>query len=347
MLHEQESRLLREVMSHYGAQYQPRQAARVENAGFSGARIWRLTSPAGDFALRQWPRGSLEAERLLGLHRLLRHVHAQGITNVAVPVTSLQDSTLVDCRDRLWQLEPWLPGRADYVLAPSPARLSVAMSALAEWHQAAATFVPTAEERRWFAVQPSAPSPGLAERLKRLQSWNPARLQQAERACAALSRVDLRETARSILSGFRTAAPVIEAELRIVAGQRFRLQPCLRDIWHDHVLFSGETVTGLIDASACRAETVAGDLARLLGSLVGDDRNAWNTALDAYQASCPLSAEELVAVKVFDRSGVVLSGMTWIERLNEDLPETINLHRVAARMADILHRLQRLGKGIP
>ena len=68
------------------------------------------------------------------------------------------------------------------------------------------------------------------------------------------------------------------------------LQPCLRDVWHDHVLFQGDEVTGLIDPSAARTDTVAADISRLAGSLIADDRRAWGKAMDAYQAVRPLSA---------------------------------------------------------
>ncbi len=49
------------------------------------------------------------------------------------------------------------------------------------------------------------------------------------------------------------------------------IQPCIGDIWHDHILFLGDGVSGLVDFGGMRADTVAGDIARLLGSLVADD----------------------------------------------------------------------------
>jgi len=79
------------------------------------------------------------------------------------------------------------------------------------------------------------------------------------------------------------------------------------------VLFSGDDVTGLIDPNASRSECVAADLARLLGSLIGDDRSAWDAGLASYQAARPLTLNELALVELYDQSAVLLSGMTWLD----------------------------------
>ncbi len=62
------------------------------------------------------------------------------------------------------------------------------------------------------------------------------------------------------------------------------LQPCIRDVWHDHVLFVGDDVSGLVDFGAMQPDSVAADIARLLGSLAGDDRQAWTIGLAAYES---------------------------------------------------------------
>ena len=40
---------------------------------------------------------------------------------------------------------------------------------------------------------------------------------------------------------------------------------CIGDVWHDHILFEGDAVTGMIDFAAAKVDHVAADLARLLG----------------------------------------------------------------------------------
>ena len=64
------------------------------------------------------------------------------------------------------------------------------------------------------------------------------------------------------------------------------------DLWHDHILFTGNAVTGLIDFGSVKEDHVAVDLARLLGSMIGDDAAIWEVGLSAYQRIQPLSAEE-------------------------------------------------------
>ncbi|MGH7127674.1 MAG: phosphotransferase, partial [Planctomycetaceae bacterium] len=233
--------------------------------------MYRLETDAGAVCLRCWPDAALPVPRILGLHRLLRETFRGGVSTVAVPIERCDGSTLVSEAGRLWQLEPWMPGRADFHSHPTVQRLRAAMRALAAWHRAAATFQPQLSEAAWFHCCRDAPSPAVTERLERLHDWRGERGRRLRSESAVESDPELRAVAERILTAFDRAAPRIGLELRQAASLRFDLQPCLRDVWHDHVLFSGDEVTGLIDPSACRTEHVAADLSRLIGSLIGDE----------------------------------------------------------------------------
>ncbi len=306
--------IVKKILSRYSQRFRPQQVD-VPNGGFSGASIVRVRCPAGDFCLRGWQSGELPLQRILGLHALMRHIFERGVNQVSVPVKSEEGSTLIEARDRLWQLEPWMPGDSDFWKNPREELLRSAMRCLAAWHTAAATFKPHAEQATWFASCSDVRSPAVLERSGQINRWLQEKCSRLERKIPTAKPPEFRDIGRRLLDLFRRASPEVNYQLRAAAQVRYALQPCLRDIWHDHVLFSGDRVTGLIDASACRSENVATDLARLLGSLVADDRKAWDLSLQEYQRYRRLSPDELGLVLVLDSSGVLLSGMTWLDRL--------------------------------
>jgi Ser/Thr protein kinase RdoA (MazF antagonist) len=254
--------------------------------------------------------------------------------------------TLVFAGHRWWQLEPWLPGRADFAARPSDSRLQAAVRSLARLHVAMASFQPGGADRTWFDSVPRALAPAVEERIDRLENWTEQnltalwlRLEREPEPCAGFN-----EAARAIIAGFHRCATCVGAELRAASRFRVPAQPCLRDVWHDHILFIDDTVCGIIDPAAARTDTVAADISRLLGSLLGDDPRGWEVALAAYQSVRPLSSEERALVNVLDGSGTLLSGMTWLSRrfffgnAGFERPD-----RVLERMQKIAKRLERLG----
>ena len=310
--------------------------------GFSGAWIWRIESPLKTLCLRAWPPGGLSWNRLRGLHRLLALIRDAGLPQVSVPFTAADGSTLIDFAGRYWQLEPWMPGSADFAARPSPTRLRNAMVCLAGWHRLAASFVPRESEQDWFYSAASESSPGLLERFGQIESWNPSRRVRVRQGLDHLDWDEFQIVARRILDLFPVTASRIAAELREGLKVQIPLQPCLRDIWHDHILFSGDEVTGLIDPGACRTESVAADLARWLGSVLGDDRNSWNMALAEYEQIRRLSPGELMLIQVFDRGTVLLAGMTWLDWTVLQKRPIADRERVIVRLRNILDRLERL-----
>jgi Ser/Thr protein kinase RdoA (MazF antagonist) len=215
----------------------------------------------------------------------------------------------------------------------------------------------------------------------------------------------LLSAAHEILTHFERLAPDLERQLAAHVDRPVPLQPALRDILDEHVLFVGDQVTGIIDFGAMRIESVAGDIARLLGSLV--PRSSFNTAiaptprasiersmekvsgtfstmpvgrpsvdiekvpdtfsvandtpgatarlpndalsnvalgwqagLSAYESVRPLSPLERELVDVFDRSGLLLGGMNWLQWLFVEGRQFADLPRVHARLTTILARLR-------
>jgi Ser/Thr protein kinase RdoA (MazF antagonist) len=312
-------------------------------SGFSGAVILCVETEAGPHCLRGWP-PEVDTDRIAGLHRLLEHVRSRGIDYVAAAVRANDGRTLVSALGRRWQLEPWLPGRADFRERPSDARLTEAMTALARLHLAMATFEPIGAERPWFGSVAKTIPAAVSERIDRVEGWTGNALEslrvKIERSPEETP--GLSAAARSLVAGFHRSAKRITVELRAARRLRVPVQPCLRDVWHDHVLFVDDAVSGIVDPAAARTDTVAADISRLVGSLVGDDPRGWTVALTGYQSVRRLSPEELTLVGVLDRSGTLLSGMTWLAR--RYLANTTFAHpeRVVARLERIAQRLEHL-----
>ena len=327
-----------------------------DSEGFSGAVVLRVVvqdnpqAPESEYCLRGWPPDSLTRERLLGLHRLLEHIHKCGVTQVPVPQRCKFGTTLYTEASQFWQLEPWLPGIANFSADPNDARLRNTMTVLAQWHDAAARFEPRESDAAWFKSFAAANSPTVADRMERIERFlvqDAAKLRQLLRQTTELPAWgdefgELVDVSRRILDLFQLSAERVAEDLSSYRDLRVRLHPCLRDVWHDHVLFEGDQVTGLIDPSAARSETPATDLARLLGSLLGDDRERWEFAIAAYRSVRPLSDREAKLAGVIDQSTVLLSGLTWLERLFVHRLNYSNTPRVLDRLRQIVLRLDRL-----
>jgi Ser/Thr protein kinase RdoA (MazF antagonist) len=99
---------------------------------------------------------------------------------------------------------------------------------------------------------------------------------------------------------------------------KWHVQPCLCDVWHDHLLFTDDRLTGLVDYTSIKRDHVAVDLARMLGSLVADDDDGWRTTLAAHRSVRPLSAEEAALARALDRTGTVLGVANWLRWLYAD-----------------------------
>jgi homoserine kinase type II len=120
------------------------------------------------------------------------------------------------------------------------------------------------------------------------------------------------------------------------------LQPCIRDVWHDHILFTGEQVSGIVDFGAMRVDNVACDVARLAGSLTTNASSQWTTAIAAYETVRPLIGYERELVTAFDQSTVVLGGLNWIRWVYVEQREFADRARVEARLAFLLRRLENM-----
>jgi homoserine kinase type II len=295
--------------------------------GFSGARLWRVGGPAGRFCLRAWPAHEPRA-RVELRHRLMNHARRRGLAFVPTVFATPDGATTVSMAGRSWEVIEWVPGRTDFAASPSPARLEAACAALARLHAA------------WeeFAEAP-ARCPAVRRRLDLLGDWQ-ALVRSGWRPVPppADPVADMAERAWRLLARGLDEVP---SRLDPWAGRVGPVQPCLCDLWHDHLLFEGDRLTGVVDYGAVKADHRAVDLARLLGSLVGDDPAGWQCGLRAYRAVIGLSPDEEDLARVLDRTGTLLGLVNWLRWLYFEQRPFEDRPAVARRLSALVERVER------
>lgn len=316
--------------------------ARIESlgvsGGFSGAVIWRVSVAGNELCLRRWPQVHPSLNGLLAIHGLLEHVAAAGFELVPVPLATRNGETYYIHEDHLWELTPWMPGQAMLSQAPSDARLAAAVTALAEFHQAAQTY-------QYQQNKPTiAPSPGLRERLDMVRGLQQGGLQQLWLATRTAEASDLRELAFELLEGIGHSLDRVAVNLRQIVDVQLPLQWCQRDVRHDHLLFEDNQVSGLLDFGAAAVDSVAGDVSRLLGSLVHDHPESWRLGIEAYAKQRGLSPDELKAISGFDQGGLVCSAANWVRWLFVEGRSFPQIHALHDQLVWLRSRLQALAE---
>ena len=297
-------------------------------SGFSGATLWLVEAmDGGRYVLKPFPIGA-SGERAAWLHTLVLHVTRSGGPPVPEPAVAVAGGTVVtDGGGRPWELAGLLPGEA--VDAPSPAQATAAVEALARFHLAAATF-PAARP----TVAPSAGAVGRIDRARRLlaHSW-PRRLAAAR----GLFQGDSTDSPRAaVVCRWERAVEIIEHHrgerlLTAIAAARppaVPAQAVMRDVWGDHVLFERHreaSIGGFVDLHAAGIDTVAADLARLLGSwrpphgrLDPSLCERWREQLTAYERWRPLSGGERGLIDFLHAGGIVGGLDNWFRWVVEE-----------------------------
>ena len=339
------------VLDSYPPECHPTRVESLGSAGgMSGAQFWRITAPRGVLALRRWPAEFPSADRLAFIHAVLRHAAKRGIDFLPIPATTQTGHSFIFHDNHFWELAPWMPGIADYEFAPTAEKPAAAMRALAQFHTAVADFPSP------FSVGDNAESPrtnsqsAIHRHTHRLQQLFGTALTTLTRSINETTWPALVPIARQFVATLPESIPSALAQLEPLLTAHLPLQPCLRDIWHDHLLFTGDEVTGLIDFGAVDIDTPATDIARLIGSLeqgavpfssrnktapappllttqpqvskrglspsptsaISEESQTWQQALTAYQSIHPLSPSEIEAAYALAKSGNILAGCNWI-----------------------------------
>ncbi len=329
------------MLERYPAIARPyRKPEALGNAGgYSGARLWRYESGRGWLVARAWPQDGPDRTGLEQIHRWLDATASLGF--VPIPLPALDGRTVQEHRGRLWDVSPWLKGASAPERPPLRLRLRSGFAALAAFHQALRS------------EQTRGPSPGILARLRELEGLLHDGFDALEHALDRAAADPHCAAARGWLSLARTTGGRLIEPLRRASARVVPLQPCLRDARPEHLLFSGDRVTGLIDFGAMAVDSVAADLARLLGEWVGSDPRTRAEALDAYTLVRPLEAAEIALLDVFEDSSALLGAGHWVrwhflEGRKFDDPSSVadGIERGLQRLAVRALAWESVGRGV-
>jgi len=329
----------------------PVSVAPLGAAGFSGSQVYMVELPdsPGRFVLKSF-HAAASRDHAAFVHQLVRHIRAECSTQLAEVMPALDgDTVVIDVDGRLWELSRFMPGVA--VPCPTPAQAAAATTALARLHLATASLPGHAPRQHG--------SPGVERRVDQARQLL-TRPWQARRAAWSQGGRSLLtdDTFAALDDRVATAIAIFnqcggEMLLARVAAMRRRscvLQPVLRDVWCDHVLFAdarSDELTAIIDLHAAGIDTPATDLARLMGSwhspagcelLSLMDR--WPEAIAAYERARPLSLAEAELIPFLHGTGIVLGLDNWFRW-------TLEEHRVFPDARRMLDRIDRLLTELP
>lgn len=207
--------------------------------------------------------------------------------------------------------------------------LAAAMTALAGFHLAVADFPMPAGQTR------QAPPPTVKRRVEYLGALVRGRADRIRRELERSSWSELGSLGVRVLSRWDQQRHLLEAQLQQVDDQNLICQPCLRDIWYRNLLMVDRRVSSLLDFGSMGVDSVATDVARLLGSLTRPGSELWRRGLDSYLAVRGCSPAELQLVSVIECANWCMSGMKWLDWILLE-------KREFADPAEVLSRLEEL-----
>ena len=290
--------------------------------GFSGARVWRGTSQNTPLvALKAWSIDT-SAEHVRQVHSwIARAAHLPFVPRV---FAGAGGHTVFVEAGRVWDCVRWMPGAPRST--PTTEEVARACEAVAQLHSAWA-----------FAPKPG-PCPGVLNRLRVLEENAPL-LAAGPKALPPVAQ-HLDALLQRALTVSARLAPLVTRSLRVWGEHTFALQPCVRDLRGEHVLFEDARVSGIIDFGAANVDHPAGDIARLLTDFAGTDETLFSVGVNAYRGARPAFDAPDEFVRVLARSGAVCSLIGWLVRFAVRREVFADPLAVAARLDSLLVRVE-------
>jgi Ser/Thr protein kinase RdoA (MazF antagonist) len=334
--------------------------------GFSGGKIWKVHCPSlsgeANYCLRRWPDHPSDSH-LAWIHRVIGHAFGQGCRFLAVPIANVRGETITHLKDEedpsaeksRWDLSPWMPGVANFSADRSPVRLKNMMQALAQFHLASAqinlafhaspNLIRRYEQLRHFAATSEFDdlrgSNGSALRWK-CETLD-LEIKELQQLLSIYGRHLIQRLLIEVAWQRENGSDLLSHSARpISTSVILPVQPVLRDAWHDHILFTHDEVTGIIDYGAMQIDNVVFDIVRLLGTTVVDDFSDWDVGIAAYEDLRRLQPEEKALIRWVDQSSIVLGSLHWLRWLLIEQRNFESWESVANRICFLKKRLQNL-----
>lgn len=301
--------------------------------GISGSQVWKVTHGERRYCLKSWPRRFNLSATHASKHRLLSHVREQDFTLTPVASVTLDGRTVVETKENLWDLTTWMPGDHYRRSKLKGEKLQRAMIALARFHTAAHRFKDSSESP---SIRSSS---ALAQRIRICRSLSAEDLQVFERLIVTRRDDTFGNVLLQIVDNLKQALPIVLRQLEFATERPLPQQWCLRDAKYDHILFQDGEPSAIIDFGAATVDSVACDIARLVGSLLDVTAAVWQAAIEAYCSVSQLSQAELEAVPLFDRGGVVAAASNWLRWLVVEQRQFENREAVQSQLEWLANRL--------
>lgn len=289
-------------------------------SGFSGSNVFRVKLKneviATELALKQYPLDQPVHTSLATIHTWMEQARSNGITIIPTVQRTLTQQSFHVMDGHSWELHSWMPGQP--ASDPSAEQLQQAVQQLHRLHQT------------WRRLHPpiSAPCPAVQLQYQRLIEWRTEEWDQLRRQGSPIATQAALFLQGRIPQAIHTLQPWLNRKVLV--------QPCLADIWADHLLFEQNKLTGLIDFGGARLDHPAQDLARLISS--------WSLTasrpLDKCLLEYPDQSDSFQSLSnMLAQTGLIVSLSNWLRWLFLEQRSFANRARCLQRMQQIYVRL--------
>jgi homoserine kinase type II len=320
MWHANLNKIPEAVLTLYGQSFEKLSWVPV-SGGFSGASVWRGEDAQGKprFALKQWP-AETSLSRLVQIHSWMED--AAYLPFVPSLLSTREGTTIAQQDNCIWDAVEWLPGHT--CIPANQREVECACEAVAEIHIA------------WSRYTVRSTSAGIQRRVEVLSQW----LANPNTTFSAIQ-PGLNQIIQLAIKKLERITPIALEALLPWEKIPQLLQPCIRDLRPEHVLFEEGCVTGLVDYGAMAIDCPVFDLARLVGELAGDNEELFSQGLKKYR-DCWTTVEcSDRFVRLLDRVGTVCSLIGWLVRLSNQ-PLSIPTENIENRLLHLIVRAEQI-----